>query len=73
VAPVTDELGEAADRATYSPPAAARPSPPAAGPGWADELANLSAGEILTGSVLAGVVYAAAMFGCKLLARAVAG
>jgi hypothetical protein len=50
-----------------------RPSPPAAGPHWAAELAELSAGEILTGSLLAGCLYAAAMFGCKLLARAIAG
>jgi hypothetical protein len=70
---MTDELGEAADRATYSPPAVARPSPPAAGPHWADEIAGLSTREILAGSLLAGCLYAAAMFGCKLLARAVAG
>jgi hypothetical protein len=71
---MTDELGEAADRATYSPPAAA-PSPSAAagGPHWADELAGLSTQEILAGSLLAGCLYAAAMFGCKLLARAIAG
>jgi hypothetical protein len=33
----------------------------------------LSTQEILAGSLLAGCLYAAAMFGCKLLARAIAG
>jgi hypothetical protein len=68
-----DELGAAADRATYSPPAADRPSPAVAGAGWAEDIAGLSNREILAGSLLAGCLYAAAMFGCKLLARAITG
>ena len=68
------ELGEAADRATYTPPpdrrlreAGQRPAPD----DWVEAMADLSLSEIGAAALIAGLGYGSLMLGLKLVARAI--